>query len=303
MDGTLVVASENSFHLGEGPVWDPIRSRLLWVDIHSGDAHSGHLLDDGTITDENAVHLDRTVGALGVAPSGDWVVAGAERLLVRTAAGEVSEGPRIVSAGSGRRLNDGAADPAGRYLVGTLSLTGSSASEALVSVDAAGDVRVIDRDLTLSNGLAWTADGLTLYSVDTERRVVFRRAYEPTTGASGDREQFLSFADGFPDGMTIDAEEHLWIAMWGLGEVRRYAPDGALVRRIAVPAPHTSCVAFAGPLLETLVITTATEGMAAEDLAAYPLAGRIFTCRPGVRGLPQPLWSGSLPSASDQGSE
>jgi sugar lactone lactonase YvrE len=198
----------------------------------------------------------------------------------------VRPGRRLLPRASGRRLNDGKPDPAGRFVVGTLSLTGdASSSEELFVVRAEGLDR-IDADLTLSNGLAWSADGGTLYSVDTNRRVVFRRPWSVADGTWGERTTHLSFATGYPDGICLDAEEHLWAAMWGLGEVRRYAPDGALVTTISVPAPHTSSVAFAGPDLDVLVITTASRDLAGDDLARHPAAGALFTVRPGVRGLP-----------------
>ena len=135
---------------------------------------------------------------------------------------------------------------------------------------------MLDDDLTLSNGLAWTADGLAMYSIDTMRRVVFARPYDPVTGEVGRRAEWLTFANGLPDGMCLDAEEHLWIAMWGLGQVHRYTPDGELVAIVEVPAPHTSSVAFAGAELDTLVVTTATQDLT--DCSAPSSAlGRLFT--------------------------
>ena len=97
--------------------------------------------------------------------------------------------------------------------------------------------------------------------------------------------------------MCLDAEEHLWIAMWGLGEVHRYTPDGELVAIVEVPAPHTSSVAFAGAELDTLVITTATQDLTDSQRAEFPHSGRLFTVRPGVRGLPQPFWNGRSATA------
>lgn len=101
--------------------------------------------------------------------------------------------------------------------------------------------------------------------------------------------------------MCVDAEDHLWIAMWGKGEVRRYSPDGELVRTITVPAPHVSCVCFAGPHLETLVITTATQDLTEAQLNEFPLSGHLFTVQPGVRGLPQTLWSGFVTRSGSHG--
>ncbi len=287
---TAEVASDKVYGLGEGPLWDPVRRRLLWVDITGGMACVGDLRDDGTIRVLERHRFEGTVGAVAVSEEGDLLVAGAEGLFVRHTDGTISPGPRLLPSGSGRRLNDGKPDPAGRYVVGSLRLDGASTSEVLVQIDHDGTVRVVDNDLTLSNGLAWTADGTQLYSIDTERRTVYVRDYDVATGDTGPRSVALQVDAGFPDGMCLDAEEHLWIALWGRGRVHRYSPAGRLVEVVDVPAPHTSSVAFAGPELDTLVITTATKDLTASQLAEHPHSGRLFTVRPGVRGRPEPLW-------------
>lgn len=300
MSRGLIVATDEAFFLAEGPLWDPIRSRLLWVEIRSGSVLAGTLRDDGTIEICDRMRIGETAGAVAVSESGELLIAGGHRLIVVDEVGCAF--PLAPLVHGPRRFNDGKPDPAGRYVVGTLALEGPSATEKLLQIGSDGSVRVIDDDLTLSNGLAWTRDGRILYSVDTERRVVFRRAYDVTTGGSGSREVFLNFDDGYPDGLTIDAEAHLWIAMWGIGEIRRYAPDGRLVCSVRVPAPHTSSVCFAGPDLETLVITTAMEDLGDQQLKKFPLSGRLFTIQPGVRGFPQPLWAGiSGPPLSSRG--
>lgn len=293
MSGDPVVAATTSSHfLGEGPLWDPIRWRLLWVDILDGTIYAGTLRGDDTIEIVERVQLHgETVGAVGISAGGEWIVAGRERLYFRSPDGVLTAGPQIIEAGQGRRLNDGKADPAGRYLVGTLSMQGPSTTEALMAIDHEGHVQTLDSDLTLSNGLAWSRDGETLYSIDTERRVVFSRGYN-ADGSTGKRIEHLTFDDGYPDGMTIDAEDHLWIAMWGLGQVRRYSPEGRLTDVIDVPAPHTSSVAFAGPDLNVLVITTARQDLTPEQTARYPLSGHLFTARPAVPGQPVGLWAG-----------
>jgi sugar lactone lactonase YvrE len=289
---TARMANTETCELGEGPVWDAARNRLLWVDIRRGLVLVGELREEAAVEIVDRVAFAGTVGAVAVAESGDWLVAGGEELLIRSADGAVTRGPRLLPAGSGRRLNDGRPDPAGRFVVGSLCLDGESRTEVLVRLDEDGGIRTLDDDLTLSNGLAWSADGTRMYSVDTMRRTVFARSYDPATGRVGDRAEFLHLEDGFPDGMCLDAEEHLWIAMWGLGQVRRYSPGGELIAIIDVPAPHTSSIAFAGPDLDLLVITTATQDLTATQLAEFPESGRLFITRPGVRGLRQAPWNG-----------
>lgn len=288
---TPVVAAREIFALAEGPVWDAARHRLLWVDILGGAVHVGRL--DGLAIHHVASHeFAGMVGAVTVADDGTLLVAAQERLVVVHPDGEREEGPRIVPAGEQRRMNDGSTDPAGRFLVGTLALGGGSERETLVRVDTDRSVTTIDNDLTLSNGLAWSADGTRMYSVDTLRGIVYVRHYDSATGEVGDRKVHLRVDNGYPDGIAVDAGDHLWVAVWGAGEVRRFAPDGVQVGSIAVPAPHTSCVAFAGDDLHTLVITTATAELSDEQLAANPDSGRLFTIRVDTPGLPVAAWSG-----------
>ncbi len=294
-------ATEESFDLAEGPVWDPIRERLLWVDIRRGTVLVGELHDDGTIAIEDRVQTPGMVGAVAVSEAGDWILAGERGILTRSAGGQLANGPTILAADSGRRLNDGKADPAGRFVVGTLKVDESpTTSERLVVVQPDGRIDDLDRDLSLSNGLGWSPDGTVLYSIDTVPRRVYSRDYDATTGMAGPRRLAIALGEGVnPDGMCVDADGQLWIAIWGRGEVRRYTPDGELTRTIEVPSPHTTCVTFAGPDLSTMVITTATKDLGDDELARFPLAGCLFTLDAGVRGLPTAWWSG-LPRAGSR---
>lgn len=292
---SATVASTDRFGLGEGPVWDPVRRRVLWVDINAGRVHEGRL-DSDQVVGTTAHALDRTVGAVACSDAGDLLVAGAHDLLVLTAAGDRLAGPAILPAGSRRRLNDGKCDPAGRFLIGSLNLGDDSddgdGSELLVRVERQGGVTVVDDDLTLSNGLGWSADGTLLYSIDSVPGVVWVRGYDPATGTVGPRREWLRLPDDTPDGMCVDAEDHLWIAIYGGGQIRRYTPDGRLVGIVEVPAPRTTCAAFVGPNRDRLLITTATDGASPDELAQYPDAGRLFLARVGVAGQPVASWAG-----------
>jgi sugar lactone lactonase YvrE len=287
-------ATTERFRLGEGPVWDATRDRLLWVDIEGGAVLEG-ALDGDTVTVTDRIEFGTMVGAVTVAADGTLLVAAQERLVVQRPDGTREDGPRVVPAGEARRCNDGKPDPAGRFLVGTLSLGGPSEREVLVRLETDGGLTVLDDDLALSNGLAWSPDGRRMFSVDTLRRSVSVRDYDPGSGAVGPRRVHLRLEDGFPDGIAMDGAGHLWVAVWGGGEVRRYAPDGTLAGRVATGAPHTSSVAFAGDDLRTLVITTATSELRDDQLRAHPDSGRLFTARAEVPGLPVAPWLG--PSA------
>ena len=288
---TATPATAERFRLGEGPVWDTPRDRLLWVDIEGRAVLQGEL-DGGAIAVTGRIGFDTMVGAVAAAADGTLLVAAQEHLIVQRPDGGREDGPRVVPAGERRRLNDGATDPAGRFLVGTLSLGGPSEREVLVRLEADGRLTVLDDDLALSNGLAWAADGRRMFSVDTLRRTVSVRDYDPGSGAVGPRRVHLRLEGGLPDGIAMDAADHLWVAVWGGGEVRRYGPDGTLVERVATGAPHTSSVAFAGDDLRTLVITTATSELRDDQLRAHPDSGRLFTARAEVPGLPVAPWHG-----------
>ena len=290
--GTAAVAGDRAHFLAEGPTWDAERSRLLWVDIMDGAVHTGTIGEDDTITAAARYDFPDTAGAVAVAETGELLVAGRHRLYVRHLDGRIDAGPVLIG-GEDRRFNDGKADPRGRYLVGTKG--DGDGAESLLLVEN-GRARVLDDDLTLSNGLAWSPDERTLYSVDTLSRRIFVREYDAATGETGERRELIAFdgdedSHGYPDGITIDVDDHLWVAMWGAGCVLRISPQGEIVARIDLPVPHVSCPTFAGKDLDVLVITTATEGLSAQQLAEHPLSGRLFTARTGHRGLPAHHWN------------
>jgi sugar lactone lactonase YvrE len=237
---------------------------------------------------------------LAEGPDWDAARAAQERLVLVHPHGTRQDGSRIVPIGAHRRCNDGSTDPAGRFLVGTLSLEhDSSVTEVLVRLEQDGSITELDTDLTLSNGLAWSADGSRMFNVDTIRRTVYVRDYDAWSGAIGARRLHLRLAGGRPDGIAMDVEDHLWIAVWGRGEVRRYDPDGSEVDRLTVPAPHTSCVMFAGPDLGVVVISTATQDRSDQQLRDHPESGYLFTASVGVRGVPVPPWTPTDPFPAD----
>ena len=291
-----VPATDERYVLAEGPYWDGERGRVLWVDIAVGEVHIGRLEASRVIADA-VLTLPETVGAVVSSRSGELLVAGARRLYAVSADGDVGAGPEIIGAGTASRLNDGCCDPAGRFLVGSLALDDRVRSEILVRVEPDGGILVIDDDLGLSNGLAFTPDGGALYSVDTRSGTVWVREYDAQTGGAGRRREFLRI-DGNPDGLCVDEEGNVWIAMWGSGEVRCYSTAGAQIAAVDVAAPNTTSVAFVGPALDTLLITTASEQLSGPQLARYPDSGRLFTADVGARGNPVPWWAGTPDTAS-----
>ena len=286
-----IPASSETYGLAEGPVWDAPRERVLWVDINAGDVHTG-ILRDGRIEARERFAVDGTAGAVVCSDAGELLVAGRRGLHTIATDGTVTAGARLIPEAVASRLNDGKCDPAGRFLVGSMALDDRTGEEVLLRIGDTSSITILDDDLTLSNGLGWSPDGTLLYSTDTVPGVIWSRAYAPDSGAVGPRREFLRITDGSPDGLCLDADGNLWVAVWGAGEVRCYSPTGTQFATVAVAAPHTSSVAFVGPGLDTLLITTASEQLSERQLAEFPDSGRLFTCGVGAIGLPVAPWSG-----------
>ncbi|WP_202232693.1 SMP-30/gluconolactonase/LRE family protein [Actinacidiphila reveromycinica] len=266
------------FRLAEGPVWDAPRERLLWVDIEAGLVHEGRLRP-ARVEVVRRHRLPGTVGAVACAADGRLLVAGRHGLTVLLPDGTRRAGARVLAAGTPGRLNDGGCDPAGRFLVGSAALDGRRGGDVLVRLAGDGRPRVLDTDLTCSNGLAWSPDGRLMYSVDTGSGRVRVRGYGPD-GRTGPRRDLLAVGDGLPDGLCADRDGNLWLAVWGAGEVRCYSPAARHLATVRVPAAYPSSAAFAGPGLDTLLIS-----------AGGPDGG-LFAARPGARGAALRAWDG-----------
>jgi sugar lactone lactonase YvrE len=285
-------ATHSVYGLAEGPVWDGLRERVIWVDLNAGEVHFGKLRGDQINPGEFLTFAD-TVGAVVCSPTGELLIAGSDTLRTVAVDGTVSTHSQVLPAGKVSRLNDGACDPAGRFLVGSMALDDRERDEVLVRLESSGLLTTLDDDLTLSNGLAFTAAGNRLYSIDTTPGIVWVRDYDAGTGVFGPRAKFLTISNGSPDGLCIDADDNLWIAIFGAGQVRCFTPAGDQLATIEVAAPNVTSVAFVGHDLDILLITTASEELTASRLEQFPDSGRLFTCRVGVAGLPVPYWSGT----------
>ncbi len=287
------VASTTVYELGESPVWDAARQRLLWVDINQGKVFTGSL-DGLSVVEDSALVVDETVGAVVPGISGDFLVAGRHSLHRLSPDGDQSRLLRVIAGDKRSRLNDGACDPAGRFLVGSVGQAERKASECLYRWDGHETVSVIDDGLTISNGLAWSLDGTVMYSVDSIPGIVFRRSYDAVSGQCGEREEWLRFKDGLPDGACLDVLGNLWVATWGTGQIRCFQPDGTHVATVNVDAPLTTSVAFVGADRDLLLITTARDELGPEERAAHPDSGRLFIADVGVAGHPPYLWNPDL---------
>jgi sugar lactone lactonase YvrE len=291
MQFTAEPACDQQFLLAEGPLWDAAGQRVLWVDIRAGLVLEGRLAGD-TLDVVRRHELGGTVGAVVPAADGSLLVAAADGFALVRADGEVLRGPRVLPEGVDSRFNDASVDPAGRFLAGAMAEDDRRGEEHLYRLGADARVTVADDGLTLSNGLAWSPDGGTMYHVDSVPGVVWRRRYDPATGDLGPREEWLTVDGGIPDGLCGDADGNVWIAVHGAGEVRAFTPDGEQFAVVHVDAPHTTKPAFVGPDLDRLIVTTARDELSAEQRARYPLSGRVFVADVGAVGRPAPPWAG-----------
>ncbi|WP_433756363.1 SMP-30/gluconolactonase/LRE family protein [Nocardia sp. CA-135398] len=266
--------------LCEGPVWDVRTHEVLWVDIPAGRIHRA-TLRDGDLVHRSTVAVGKRVSAVVPCASGGLIATAVDTFL-HIADDTMTEIATLALPDDGvrRRMNDAKADPWGRLFAGTMSEDEITGTAALYRLDPDGKLSTVRQQVTISNGLGWSPDGATLYYADSPTHRVEVFDYDSATGTFGNGRTFAEFSDGLPDGLTVDARGFVWVAVWGAGQVRSFDPSGRPYAVIDVGPAQVSSCAFAGPDLDVLVITTAAEG------SADPDAGRLFTCRPGVTGLP-----------------
>jgi sugar lactone lactonase YvrE len=255
--------------LGEGPRWDAEVGRLLWVDIEGGLLHAG----DSTIEGGAMV--------CAVAPwAGDTVLVALADALAAVDVGDrsVRRLVEIPHRRPGMRCNDGACDPAGRFWIGTMALDESPGAGALYRYDVDGTLHTMLEGITLSNGLGWDAGGRLMYYVDSPTQRIDVFDFDVPSGALTGRRPFavIPEADGIPDGLVVDDEGSIWLALHGGGEVRRFDPEGGVSGRVEVPVPMVTACCFAGSRL----FVTAREGLFALDVPysgppARPFGGAL----------------------------
>jgi len=276
--------------LGEGPVWDDRQGCLYWVDIVR---RSINRWADG---DCELWMMPTRVGCVGLRNDATSLVAGLETgfVFVDLAASRVHAIADPEPDLPGNRFNDGKVDSAGRFWAGTLDESETHETGALYCLDTDRQVTRKDTGYIVTNGPAWSPDGRTMYHNDTLKRVVYAFDFDPATGEIGNKRVFrqLEPEDGYPDGMTIDADGGLWLAHWDGWKVTRFTPGGDVDRVIEVPAARVTSCAFGGPDLRTLYITTATVGLDAAALAEQPLAGGLFAIETDAVGLPANRYGG-----------
>lgn len=276
------VAVRAAAELGEGPTWDAAAGRLIWIDVlrsrvHTYDPASGR---------RTVRTAPQHVGAVKPRAGGGLV------LNLRDGVGLLDPDGAFRwlhhEPVPGRRANDAAVAPDGSLWAGTMRYDEAPGGGTLSRVAADGAVTTVLPDVTVSNGTGWSPDGRLMYYVDspTRRIDVFDVDGERVSGRRP--LAVIEEGAGFPDGLTVDADGCVWVALWDGGAVRRYTPDGELDRVIHVPAPRTTACAFGGAALTDLYITTARTGLT----APHPLSGSVLVVPGAGKGLPQPAFQG-----------
>jgi sugar lactone lactonase YvrE len=264
--------------LGEGPIWDERERVLHWVDV---DHDTLHTLDPASGR-QSSMHCAGRVTSIALRENGGLLVAHDHSVSVLD--GETLE-PFAADFAVGARTNDGAVDPRGRYLIGTCAPEGEPGGGALYRVDPDASVTKLLDGVDISNGIDWSLDGRTMIYVDSLAHGVDAFDYDLDTGEISNRRRIAPIDEslGDPDGLTLDAEGAIWLAIWGGSCVRRYSLDGELLDELRVPAHQpTSCI-FGGDDFSTLYVTSARTGLDEPG----PHCGALFAFRGlGVRGRP-----------------
>lgn len=276
------IVSEAKATLGEGPAWDAKTGTLYWLDIAEKRVHIHRPDEDGFI------QLDEMPGCLAPCKDGALIVAARASILKLEPASGKQTLLASVSEPANNRFNDGKCDPVGRFLAGSMNMDEKTASGALYTFDGTRVSRLLD-GLQVSNGLAWSPDGITFYHTDTPTHQVKAYDYDLETGQIANPRMVIEVpkALGWPDGMTSDTHGNLWIAMWSGAQVTRWDPrTGTLLEQVPFPAKHVSSCAFGGEDLNELYVTSARRGLDQADLAAYSASGSLMRVTTRVQGMP-----------------
>jgi sugar lactone lactonase YvrE len=290
------VAGNHRAEHAEGPCWDPRLNKLLWVDQYAGLVHQADFnADTRCLEVEHSFQVGAPVGAVvpSIGPDGGWLLAADHGFAHLAHDGTVTRlGQPEADAVARMRMNDGKADPRGAMWAGSMAFDKKPGAGSLYRLDPDGTITVARARTTISNGLAFSPDGDRLYYIDTPTQRV-DRFHIAADGRLTDQATIITVDPslGHPDGMCIDAEGCLWVALWGGSAVHRYTPAGGLLAIVEVDAPQVSSCTFGGPDLSTLFITTSAEDMTGAQRARQEHSGKLFRADVGVKGRPADTYS------------
>lgn len=286
------VFAQEGDELGEGPVWSLSEQALYWLDVPGRKLRRKKV---GAAKAETwawqrmpACMAERSKGGMLVVSRNELALAPSIDGPWQTIA--LQGGPNFAD----ERINDGAADRKGRFWFGTFSPRMIEGVGGLWRLDPDLTVHKLDGGINMANGIAFSPDDRVLYYSDSRPGQIYSYDLSIADGRVGNRRVFHDYKgrEGRPDGITVDAEGHVWVAEVTASRIGRYRPDGSLERTIAVPVPRPTSVMFGGKDLRTLFVTSMRVHMSAEELAQAPLSGAVFALEPGVAGLPEGKFGG-----------
>ena len=285
MEATLRRVGTQIDILGEGPVWCDRARSLYWVDIRAP-AVRRH---DPATGETRSWEMPDLVGSLALTATGRLLVALSTALAILDPETGFLERIAEPSLPPGHRFNDGCADRAGRFWVGTMHNVTRAPEGSLYCLEGHAFREIVKGGIQIPNSLAWSLDGGTMYFADSLKQAIDAYPFDSGSGRLGAPLVFARVAPpAIPDGATLDCEGFLWSAEYDGWRITRYAPDGRIDRHVDLPVQRPTCCAFGGPGLGTLFVTTATQKLTPEELAAQPLAGPLLALDVGARGLPEP---------------
>ena len=271
--------------LGEGVLWDARIGSAVWTDIQSS-----RFWQWRPDSEPESFPLSQRLGSIALTETPGTYLGGFEHGFARftPATGAFEMLAPVTADHDHLRLNDGRVDLMGTFWAGSMVEAKSQPLGSLWRYDGGSLATAFFDDVIIPNSLCWTRDGTQMYFTDTLTQTIRRYAFDAQHGPVGEPEIFATTTGHrYPDGSCIDAEDHLWNAQWGSGEVVRYRPDGSIERRITLPVSQPSCVTFGGADLNLLMVTTARQTLSAEALAEQPLAGALFVFDLDITGLPE----------------
>lgn len=271
------VVADYACDTAEGPVWDPAKEVLYWLDIYSGRIFQ---YDPTTDTHEQIYEHDGAVGGLTLQSNGGLLLFGEQGAIWEYLDGDIAPVIDRVPVESHTRFNDVAADSTGGVLCGTKATPVRRAR--LYHLTPNRRLRILLDDVGLSNGIGFSTEGRQVYYVDSWTYRVDTFTFDPAQSDLSDQRVFVDLmeAPGMPDGLTVDADGYVWVAHYGGGVVSRYGPNGVLDQRIHLPVSQVTSLAFGGTDLSDLYITTG----GGQDDDPEPNAGALFQLSPGVTG-------------------
>jgi sugar lactone lactonase YvrE len=275
---------------GEGPVWDERDDCLWWVDIMRGHLHRYDPANDS----DTVIEVGKHTGAAIPRRSGGFVLAVTDGFDVLDSDGNISHWLDVEAGDAGTRMNDAKCDSNGRMFAGTMPYEFGEGEGALYRLDGDGSVREVVANITVSNGTDWNLADDTMYYVDSMTHRIDVFDYDSATGSISNRRPLVEVPGdlGAPDGLTVDAEGFIWVAVYGASRVQRYSPAGKLDGEITLPASQITSMAFGGEGYRDLYITSATEDFDEVDFVREPAGGALFRTRPGIAGRAPNIYGG-----------